>query len=56
MIALSMTIGPLLAGLAVGGPMALVGWFLAHKGWAGIKGLGADAAERAAIQRGKAEP
>lgn len=56
MIALSLTIGPLLAGLAVGGPMALVGWYLAHKGWAGIKGLGRDAPEAAAIARGKAEP
>lgn len=56
MIALSLTIGPLLAGLAVGGPLALAGWLLAHKGWAGIKGLGRDNAEREAIARGSDEP
>jgi hypothetical protein len=52
MIALSLTIGPLLAGLAVGGPMAIVGYALARYGWAGIKGLGRDEAERQAIERG----
>lgn len=56
MIALAITIGPLLAGLAVGGPMALVGWLLARYGWSGIKGLGRDTPEREAILRGKAEP
>lgn len=55
MIALAITIGPLLAGLAVGGPMAIAGWLFAHYGWAGIKGLGRDAPERDAIARGKAE-
>ena len=56
MIALAMTIGPLLAGLAVGAPMALAGYLLARFGWAGIRGLGRDAPERGAIARGKAEP
>ena len=56
MIALALTIGPLLAGLAVAAPMALVGYLLARYGWAGIRGLGRDRAERAAIERGKAEP
>lgn len=56
MIALAITIGPLLAGLAVGGPMALIGYLLARYGWSGIKGLGRDTAEREAIERGKAAP
>lgn len=56
MIALAIQIGPLLAGIAVGGPMALVGYLLARKGWSGVRGLGRDAAEREAIERGKAEP
>ena len=56
MIALAMTIGPLLAGLAVGAPMALVGYLLARYGWAGIRGLGRDAQEREAIERGKSAP
>lgn len=55
MIALAITIGPLLAGLAVGAPMALAGYLLARYGWSGVKGLGADAPERAAIERGKVE-
>lgn len=54
MIGLALTIGPLLAGLLVGVPMAVIGYLLAHYGWAGIKGLGRDAAEQAAIERGKA--
>jgi hypothetical protein len=56
MIALSLTIGPLLAGLAVGGPLAVAGWLSARYGWAGIKGLGRDEPERAAIERGKVGP
>ena len=54
MIALSLTIGPLFAGLAVAGPLALIGYLLAHYGWDGMKGLGRDAPEQAAIDRGKA--
>lgn len=52
MIALSLTIGPLLAGLAVFVPLALVGYGLAHYGWAGMRGLGRDSAEAEAIERG----
>lgn len=52
MIALALTIGPLLAGVAVGAPMALLGYLLARRGWAGIRGLGRDEAERAAVARG----
>ena len=36
--------------------MAIAGYLLAHHGWAGIKGLGRDEAERDAIARGKDEP
>ena len=53
MISLSLTIGPLLAGLAVAGPLGLIGYALAHYGWAGSKGLGRDAPEIEAIARGK---
>jgi hypothetical protein len=53
MIALSLTIGPLLAGLVVGGPMAILGYLLARYGWAGVRGLGRDGPEREAIARGK---
>lgn len=56
MIALSLTIGPLFAGLAVAGPLGLAGYLLAHYGWAGMKGLGRDAAEQSAIARGKEAP
>lgn len=56
MIALSLTIGPLLAGFAVAGPLALIGYLLAHYGWGAIKGLGRDASESAAIARGKDRP
>lgn len=52
MIALSLTIGPLLAGLAVFVPLALIGYLLAHFGWAGMRGLGRDPAEAEAIERG----
>jgi len=52
MIALSLKIGPLLAGLAVFVPLALAGYALAHYGWAGMRGLGRDAPEAAAIERG----
>lgn len=55
MIALAITIGPLLAGLAVAGPLGLIGYLLARYGWSGIKGLGRDAPEREAIARGKDE-
>lgn len=54
MIALAIQIGPLLAGLVVGGPMALIGYLLARQGWSGVRGLGRDSAERAAIEQGKA--
>ena len=53
MIALAIQIGPLLAGLAVAVPLGLIGYFLARYGWAGIRGLGRDSAEREAIMRGK---
>lgn len=56
MIALSLTIGPLLAGLVVAGPLGLIGYLLVHHGWGGIKGLGRDTSEREAIARGKEGP
>ncbi|MGE0178837.1 MAG: phage holin family protein [Sphingomonas sp.] len=56
MIALSLTIGPLLAGVVVGLPMGLLGYGLARYGWAGMKGLKRDGPERAAIARGKDAP
>ena len=39
--------------LGQGGPLAVAGWLSARYGWAGIKGLGRDEPERAAIERGK---
>ncbi len=56
LVALAQQIGPLLAGIAVGLPLAIVGYLLAHYGWKGIKGLGRDDGERAAIERGETLP
>lgn len=56
MVALAREIGPLFAGIAVFVPLAVVGYLLVHYGWAGIKGLGRDDGERAAIERGEALP
>lgn len=55
LIQLAQAIGPLLAGIAVGLPLAIGGYILARLGWRGIKGLGRDAPERAAIERGERE-
>jgi hypothetical protein len=54
MVWLTQLFGPLVAGLGVGMPLALGGYLLVRIGWAGIKGLGRDSHEQAAIERGKA--
>ncbi len=56
MVALAQQIGPLLAGVLVGVPLAIAGYLLVHYGWAGVKGLGSDEGERAAIEQGEALP
>ena len=56
MVALSREIGPLFAGIAVFVPLAVVGYLLVHYGWSGIKVLGRDDGERAAIERGETLP
>ena len=56
MVALAREIGPLFAGIAVFVPLAILGYALAHYGWSGIKGLGRDEGERAAIERGETLP
>ncbi len=53
MVSLSQAIGPLLAGIVVGVPLAAGGYALARYGWTGVKGLGRDAPEQAAIERGE---
>jgi len=52
-MALAQYIGPMLAGLAVGIPLAGGGYLLIHYGWSGVKGLGRDQGEREAIERGE---
>ncbi len=56
MVALAREIGPLFAGMAVFVPLAIIGYLLVHYGWAGIKGLGRDEGEQAAIERGEQLP
>jgi hypothetical protein len=56
MVSLSQAVGPLLAGILVGVPLAGIGYLLAHVGWAGIKGLGRDLPERDALERGEKSP
>lgn len=56
MVSLSQTIGPLLAGVVVGVPLAATGYGLARYGWSGMKGLGRDGPERAAIEAGESLP
>lgn len=50
-ISLAQYIGPMLAGLAVGIPLAAGGYFLVHWGWAGVKGLARDKGECEALER-----
>ena len=50
-------IGPLLAGLAVGVPLLLAAAICSVRyGWAGLKGLARDEAEREALARGERRP
>lgn len=56
LVSLAQAIGPLLAGVVVGLPLAVGGYALARHGWAGVKGLGRDATEQAAIERGERLP
>jgi hypothetical protein len=56
LVGLAQTIGPLLAGIVVGVPLAAGGYALARYGWTGIKGLGRDAPEGTAIERGERTP
>lgn len=56
MVRLSQLFGPLIAGLGVGVPLAVSGYLLVRFGWKGIKGLGRDAHERAAIERAERIP
>ena len=53
MLSLAQYIGPMLAGLAVGIPLAAGGYFSVHYGWTGVKGLARDESEREAIERGE---
>jgi len=53
MVSLTQAIGPLLAGIAVGVPLAIGGYALARYGWAEVKGLFRDRGERDAIERGE---
>lgn len=48
-------IGPLLAGLAVAAALILVGYLLVRAGVSGLKALGGDEEERAALSRGGEE-
>jgi hypothetical protein len=52
-ISLGQRIGAMWAGLAIGIPMALIGYALIHFGWGGLKGLTRDDAEEQALRRGK---
>lgn len=56
MVSLTFAVGPLLAGVMVGIPLAAIGYLLVRIGWSGIKGLGRDEAEHAAIERGERNP
>jgi len=52
-LSLAQYIGPMLAGLAVGIPLAAGGYFSVHYGWTGVKGLARDESEREALERGE---
>lgn len=56
MVSLTQAVGPLLAGIVVGVPLAAIGYLLARIGWSGIKGLGRDAPEHDALERGERLP
>lgn len=56
LVSLAQTIGPLLAGVVIGVPLAAAGYALARYGWAGMKGLGRDEAERRAIAEAERQP
>jgi hypothetical protein len=49
-------IGPLLAGLAVAASLILIGYLLIRVGANGLKALGGDEDERAALARGETRP
>lgn len=49
---LATLIGPLLAGLAIAAVLVLAGFVLVRIGISGLKALGGDEAERAALSRG----
>lgn len=55
-VSLTQAVGALLAGVLVGLPLAAIGYALAHAGWSGIKGLGRDAPEKQALERGEDAP
>lgn len=50
LVRLSFAVGPLLAGLIVGVPLAGLGYYLARRGWSEVKQLTADPEERAALR------
>lgn len=52
-LSLAERIGPMLAGFAVGIPLAAGGYVLVHYGWTGVKGLARDKGEREAFERGE---
>jgi len=52
-ISVAQYIGPMLAGLAVGIPLAAAGYLLVHYGWSGVKGLARDQGEHEALERGE---
>jgi hypothetical protein len=51
LVRLSLAVGPLLAGLIVGVPLAAVGYWLVRRGWREVKGLTEDSPEEKAALR-----
>jgi len=51
LVRLSLAVGPLLAGLIVGVPLAAVGYWLVRRGWREVKGLTEDSPEEKAARR-----
>lgn len=56
LVSLTQAIGAVLAGLIVGIPLAAGGYALVRYGWAGVKGLGRDEAERRALAEAERQP
>jgi hypothetical protein len=52
-LGLATLIGPLLAGIAIAAAMAAGGYLLVRRGLSGLRALGGDEEERAALKRGE---